>query len=239
MRNILIKSLVVLLSVVVFTTMAANVRAGLLNPPGPVIQDEGETPEAPEATEPPSEPPTEEPSQPEATAPPSQPGAPSAGGTGIVTLIILGGLGLLVLIIVLFIVMRPRSPAPSTQPPQPAPQEPAAVTIQSYLQSASPQARSLYNRFADLVESFGPVSIVPTQTRIDFQGRIIFASAQLYPDSLLVSMLLPRRIDRPRVTRVDALGDEKYLHYLSIRSLDDFDAEFTAWLQEAYKLGMA
>jgi len=78
--------------------------------------------------------------------------------------------------------MNGKSQAPAAEQP-PAPQ-----TVEDYLVRATPKAAELYNRFAELVQTFGQVSIVPTQTRVDFRFRTIFASVEFREDSLLITM---------------------------------------------------
>lgn len=119
------------------------------------------------------------------------------------------------------------------QAPQPVP----AAAVQSALDNISPQVAPLYDRFVSLVQGFGPLTILPTQTRVDFQRRIIFASTQFSQEDLRVQMLLPRRIDDPRMVRIEVYSEDKVSHTLVIRSLDDFDAKFTSWLEDAYLLG--
>lgn len=112
------------------------------------------------------------------------------------------------------------------------------MTVQDHLNLATPKAADLYQRFAELVQTFGAVEIVATQTRIDYRVRMIFASVQFREDSLLVQLVLPQRLESPRVIRVDTYTQSSFANYLYIRSFEDFDAELNAWLQEAYNLGV-
>ena len=68
--------------------------------------------------------------------------------------------------------------------------------------------------------------------------RMIFASVQFREDSLLVQLVMPERLESPRVIRVDTYTQSSFANYLYIRSFEDFDAQFNAWLQEAYNLGV-
>ena len=118
--------------------------------------------------------------------------------------------------------------------PQPIPESPTAL---SALDSMSPQVAPLYDRFVNLLQALGPVTILPTQTRVDFQRRIIFASTQFSQEDLRVQMLLPERVDDPRMVRIEVYSEDKVSHTLVVRTLDDFDQHFTTWLQDAYELG--
>jgi hypothetical protein len=44
-------------------------------------------------------------------------------------------------------------------------------------------------------------------------------------------------VDDPRMVRIEVFSEDKVSHSLIIRTLEDFDAKFTSWLQEAYELG--
>jgi len=227
-------------------------------------QEPGE-PTAPpvEPTEPPVEPtapPEIEPTAPpevEPTAPGGEVIPPEDGGSDTSETLITVLFWLLVLVVVILGIAlivslftgRKKEPAstaavaePETTPsyaetadvdgsPQPIP---AAATA---LDNISPQVAPLYDRFVNLLQSLGPVTILPTQTRVDFQRRIIFASTQFSQEDLRVQMLLPRRVDDPRMVRIEVLSEDKVSHTLLVRTLDDFDVVFTSWLQEAYELG--
>ena len=201
----------------------------------------------------PTTPPVVEPTDPgEEIVPPPE----SGGGDGseslitvlfwllVVVVVILG----IALIVSLFTSRRKEPPAaaptqdstPSyaetgdaTEGAQPVPTAPAV----SVLDNMSPQVAPLYDRFVNLVQGLGPVTILPTQTRVDFQRRIIFASTQFSQEDLRVQLLLPQRVDDPRMVRIEVFSEDKVSHSLIIRTLEDFDAKFTSWLQEAYELG--
>ena len=232
---------------------------------GVPTQEPGE-PTAPpvEPTEPPVEPtvPPEQPTEPpvvEPTVPGGEVIPPDDGGSDTSETLITGLFYLLVIVvfilgialIVSLFTRRKKEPAPVAVAPEPAaassyaetggaPEEPQPVPealAVSALDNISPQVAPLYDRFVNLVQGLGPVTILPTQTRVDFQRRIIFASTQFSQEDLRVQMLLPNRVDDPRMVRIEVFSEGKVSHTLLVRSLDDFDAHFTAWLQESYELG--
>ena len=210
----------------------------------PEAPDEPPAPEAlaePPAPEAPAEPPAPEaPAEPPAPAP-EQPPPDSGGETTsegdllkifIVLVIILLILGVIMMIVgALGGGGKSQAPAPAAEAP-PAPQ-----TVEDHLAIATPKAAELYNRFNELVQTFGQVSITPTQTRIDFRVRAIFASVEFREDSLLALLVLPERLESPRIIRIDTYTQSSYANYTYIRTVEDYDAEFNAWLQEAYNLG--
>jgi len=115
-----------------------------------------------------------------------------------------------------------------------AAEQPSAPTsVKGHLNIATPKVAELNNRFAELVQTFGQVSIVPTQTRIDFRVRTILASVEFREDSLLVLLVLPQRVESSRIIRVDSNIQISFANYMDIPTFDDYDAEFSAWLQES------
>ena len=243
---------IAILLVLVLAMMACELpETGLPAPP----TDGGEGPEQPQPTEAPPEPePTEAPPEPEPTEPPPEPpteappepaptqAPPDSGGGETsqedITKILLVGLIVIVIIgfgIIVAVIIGGRDKSKTTTA---AEQPPAAMTVQDHLNVATPKAAELYQRFTDLVQTFGAVEIVSTQSRIDYRVRMIFASVQFREDSLLVQLVLPERLESPRVIRVDTYTQSSFANYLYIRTFEDFDAEFNAWLQEAYNLGV-
>jgi flagellar basal body-associated protein FliL len=247
------KFIVILLVLVLAIAACELPETGLPLPPtdggeGPEQPQPTEAPPEPEPTEAPPEPePTQPPPEPEPTQPPPEPEAtqappPDSGGgetdQADITKILLVGLIVIVIIgfgIIVAVIIGGRGKSES---PPAAEQPPAPMTVQDHLNVASPKAAELYQRFADLVQTFGAVEIVATQTRIDYRVRMIFASVQFREDSLLVQLVQPQRLESPRVIRVDTYTQSSFANYLYIRSFEDFDAEFNAWLQEAYNLGV-
>ncbi len=216
------------------------------------LPEDGQQPQEPEPTQPPPEPePTQPPPEPEPTqAPPQQPPQPEptqppdSGNSDdiiralLIILVVVIVLGAFIWIISLFTGSRAKKAEPTPAPIPVQEQQPSEpVTENTLLKNASPEVKNMYNRFVDLVKAIGPVSILPTQTRIDFQARTIFASVYFKLESLEIQMVLPTIVQDARIIRVDTIGTDKYAHNIMINSLDDYDARFNAWLQEAYDLG--
>jgi hypothetical protein len=209
-----------------------------------------ENPDAPEIepTQAPPEPEPTMPPEPVPTNPPDPVQPPDSGDSQpsqnddlvtILLIIIVVGIVLGAIVFIISLLSRPRvKPAETTATPPPAQPTPMSdpITENTHLKEASPAVVDLYRRFVDMVKSYGPVSIVPTETRIDFQARSIFASVQFRLENLELQLVLPRIVQDPKIIRVDTIGTEKYSHLIMIDSLDDYDAVFNTWLQEAYNL---
>jgi hypothetical protein len=264
-RKLLI--LATLLVFVGFACQLPGLAPGTQPPDGPSTEEPPESTEPPiEPTEPPIEP-TEPPIEPEPTTPPEiEPTSPTAGGTDneggdqsssetliqvlfwlLILVIVILGIGL---IVSLFTGRRkePTSQPAPTEPDQPPsyaettpttiePEPAPPISPRTVLDELSPQVAPLYDRFVNMLQALGPVTILPTQTRVDFQRRIIFASTWFTAAEMRVQMILPRRVDDPRIVKFEIFEPDKIAHTVVIRSVDDFDALFSTWLQEAFTLG--
>lgn len=110
-------------------------------------------------------------------------------------------------------------------------------TVKKHLKGKSSQVIALYEQFVKLVEQCGPVVIAPTKTRIGFQVRMIFAAVSLKESGLDCHVVLSRRIENPRFTRIESISTWNHVHHFRIESLEELDDEAASWLKEAYQVG--
>ncbi|HLF27307.1 MAG TPA: DUF5655 domain-containing protein [Anaerolineae bacterium] len=111
-------------------------------------------------------------------------------------------------------------------------------TVAAHLKGKSERAIALYNQFERCVKACGPVSIVPAKTRIGFQVRMIFAAVNKLSDRQLdAHVILARRLEHPRFTRIESLAPRSHVHHFRLRSVAEIDAEVAGWLREAYRVG--
>jgi len=66
---------------------------------------------------------------------------------------------------------------------------------------------------------------------------MIFAAVSLKESGLDCHVVLSRRLENPRFTRIESLSPRNHIHYFQIRSVEELDDEVASWLQEAYKVG--
>ena len=232
----------VLMVMVLIMTACESAGSIVLSTPSGGEADQGdpapeEPVEAPPEPEQPVEAPPEEPAAPAPTQAPAESSGDVIAQGDLLKILIVLVIILLIIGVIMMIVAalggggKSQAPAPAADAPPPP------KSVEDFLNAATPKATELYNRFTELVQTYGQVSIVPTQTRIDFRVRTILASVEFREDSLLVLLVLSERLESPRIIRVDTYTQSSFANYLYIRTLDDYDAEFSAWLQEAYNLG--
>ena len=111
-------------------------------------------------------------------------------------------------------------------------------TVDSFLKDRGPQAIALYERFVSAVRECGAVTLAPAKTRVGFQVRMIFAAVNKVSDrGLDAHVVLARRLENPRFTRIESLSAKNHVHHFRIRSLEEIDGEVRSWLKEAYRVG--
>lgn len=114
----------------------------------------------------------------------------------------------------------------------------AAFFVEDFLRGKDAKAVALYEAFAALVRECGPVKLAPAKTRIGFQVRMIFAAVnKLGRNGLDAHVILTRRLDHPRFTRIEEISPTCYVHHFRIKEPSELDDEVRAWLKEAYRVG--
>lgn len=113
----------------------------------------------------------------------------------------------------------------------------ARYTLRHHFRGKPRTIRLLFNRVVGALRAIGPVRILPEKTRIAFQARMSFAQVTPRRAWLDGHLVLARRLDHPRFTRVETFSPRNHLHAFRLRAPDEIDDEFRAWLAEAYRVG--
>src|SRR6202046_185080 len=109
--------------------------------------------------------------------------------------------------------------------------------LREHLAGKSPSAVALFREFAKLVKRCGPVRVVPEKTRIAFQERMSFAAVSLRRDRIVGHVVLARRLENPRFTKVETFSPHNHVHSFCFRTHEELDREVLGWLREAYRVG--
>lgn len=97
--------------------------------------------------------------------------------------------------------------------------------------------RALFDQFRPMVESCGPVKLVPYARSVGFMVRVRFAGAVPHARWLDIGFWLPRRLNDPRFRKVETILANVHLHALRITNTRELDARLAAWVKEAYRVG--
>jgi uncharacterized protein DUF5655 len=119
--------------------------------------------------------------------------------------------------------------------------QPIALLRASHAARASARAHAGsagdLSRFCKIGKTLRPLRNPAGKTRIAFQMRMSFAALSFRRDELNGHVVLARRLENPRFTRVETISPRNHVHNFKLRSPDELDAELLAWLREAYRVG--
>ena len=111
-------------------------------------------------------------------------------------------------------------------------------TVEAFLSGKPRRAVELYDRFVALMKSCGPVLVAPAKTRVGFQVRMIFAAVnKLSERGLDAHVVLARRLEHPRFTKIQEMSPRCFVHHFRIEAVEEIDEEVAGWLREAYRVG--
>jgi hypothetical protein len=101
----------------------------------------------------------------------------------------------------------------------------------------SPVVRETFDRIVAAVAELGPCTVLPEQTRIALHVRMSFAAFVPRKSWLDGHLVLDRSFDSSRFLKVETYSSHNIVHTFRLRSPDEVDAEFVAWLALAYRVG--
>ncbi len=111
-------------------------------------------------------------------------------------------------------------------------------TVEGFLAGKSQPAVALYHNFAEAIEQLGDVITAPAATRVGFQVRMIFASVnRLNDDGLFAHVVLARRFENPRFTKIESISPRNHVHHFVIHDAKEIDDEVRSWLRESHDVG--
>ncbi len=111
-------------------------------------------------------------------------------------------------------------------------------TLREHFTGKPPKVVALFRAFVRLVRRCGPVLVIPEKTRIAFQARMSFAAVALKREQMVGHVILSRRLENPRFTKIESISPRNHIHSFAFRSPEELDDEVLSWLREAYRVGM-
>ena len=104
--------------------------------------------------------------------------------------------------------------------------------LDTHFASCDESVRETFDR---ILAAIGPVTVLPEKTRIALHVRMSFAVFTPRRHWLNGHLVLARRIDSPRFTRVETYSPRNVLHAFKLAAPSEVDDEFVGWLREAYR----
>jgi hypothetical protein len=111
-------------------------------------------------------------------------------------------------------------------------------TLERHLENRQPHIVEIVERVLAVARAIGPVEVVPEKTRIALAARMSFAALTVRRRWVDGHVVLARRLQSPRFTRIETFSPRNHLHAFRLRTPDEVDDELAAWLAEAYDVGM-
>ena len=110
-------------------------------------------------------------------------------------------------------------------------------SVDAHFAGCAPAVREIFDAVLAAVRTCGPVDVLAERTRIALHVRMSFAALVPRRRWLDGHLVLARRSDSPRFRRVETYSPRNVLHAFRLTSPMEVDAEFGAFLAEAYRVG--
>jgi len=98
--------------------------------------------------------------------------------------------------------------------------------------------REIFDRYLEVIEECGPVTVIPQKTRIAIQAKVRFAGCVVRKKWLLANLWLTLRAEHPRLRRVEKYGPGSFGHQFRLDSPADIDGQFRKLVRESYSVGL-
>jgi hypothetical protein len=108
--------------------------------------------------------------------------------------------------------------------------------LESHFAGKPAEVRDIYESFLAMLESFGPVTVLPEKTRIAFQVRMSFAQLTVRRHWVIGHLVLARRVEDPLFTKVESFSPRNHAHHFRLESAADVES-LRACARDAYAVG--
>ena len=109
-------------------------------------------------------------------------------------------------------------------------------SVNDHFVNKDPSVHALYDQLLKTLDGIGPFEQDPKKTSIHINHNSALVGVETRKDCLLLTIKADHKIDHPRIEKQEQISAHRFYHKVRIRSLEDFDAEFRGWLQDAYQL---
>ena len=111
-------------------------------------------------------------------------------------------------------------------------------SLESHFAKCTPVVRQIFDRFLEVIETIGPVTVIPQETRIAIQAKVRFAGGVARERWFLANLWLTRRVRHPKLRRVEQYSPASFGHQFRFDSVADIDRAFEDLVHEAYAVGL-
>jgi len=112
-------------------------------------------------------------------------------------------------------------------------------TVDRHMLAGTPETVALYQRFSDILHSFGPIRIAVSKSMVTFKGtRRGFAGAKPRGDALVGYLDLMEQLPLDdRIRSAGPFSSKLVVHHWRIESEEQLDDRFIGWLRDSYAVG--
>lgn len=111
------------------------------------------------------------------------------------------------------------------------------VRLADHFRGKPAERRRTWNRWVATARACGRVTAYAQKTRIVIMARVRFGGAVVHNRYLDAGLWLRRRVDHPRLRKVDDYGPIGCVHHFRLESAEDIDDQLVALIREAYRVG--
>lgn len=97
--------------------------------------------------------------------------------------------------------------------------------------------RAIYDRIEAHLTSLGPLHVDAVSVGVFLKNQDKFAEVRPMVRAVTLWLVLPRRVEHPRITRILPLSPGRTGHVVKLTQPSDVDDELAGWLTEAYHHG--
>jgi hypothetical protein len=108
--------------------------------------------------------------------------------------------------------------------------------LDGHFSGKPPLVREIYDAFLTMLETIGPVTVLPEKTRIAFQTRMSFAQLTVRRHWVLGHFVLARRAENPLFIKVETFSPRNHVHHFRLAAPEDV-ALLLGFAREAYAVG--
>ena len=110
------------------------------------------------------------------------------------------------------------------------------ATLALHFNDKPRETRRLFDAFAAVVKSNGPVIVLPEKTRIAFQVRMSFAMLMPRRGYLRGHLVLARRCEHPCFSKVETYSPRNHVHQFELRDESQLKT-LAPFIAAAYRVG--
>jgi hypothetical protein len=107
-------------------------------------------------------------------------------------------------------------------------------TVEESFRGRPAAQREIYEALMAHLRELGPVHADAVKVGVFLKRDRKLAEVRPMARSLSLALVLPGRLDHPRVDRSLPISGDRVVHFIRLRRVEEVDDELRAWLTEAY-----